>query len=545
MARRQIGREIHIDLDLDFDDGPAIIIADTGPGFIDDSDDLIRPFFSRRPEGMGVGLYYVNLVMDLCGGALVFPDASEAGVPARFDGAVVTLVFPEEEGLKMFPPPRVVAVDDKLEHLRAILNVFQELGTPCLGLEYNPEYELEKRHFQGVRILFLDLHLVESAPTSDDRRHFAVIASMLSDNISATGGPFILVVWTEHEEEVEGLVAYLDEPSTFPPEAAHAHPMAVVGLPKGRFINLETGNTTRVDALRAEVNDAISKNPQLDALITWERDVLAAAGATLAALQDLVPEDQRTTSRFANGMGEILVRLARAAVGESHVDADPRAAINSGLAPILFDLVANQKTLDDETETWKRAVAAKVEGKLEDTSAARINRMLHVALPRAETIFPTDWGAVVAMPDGWWETDKLEHRFGLTRDQLLDEEFKVREDDRDRCRPTLVRIGAACDYAQQRPGPIPYLLALEVPSGRKSQHKLPASQWASPVLLTDQDFGPFRLVTNARCLLSVRSEDAKYWTPLYRLREQLLMQLISHASTYIARPAIVELRSGR
>ena len=91
------GRAIHIDLDPDFDDGPAIIVADTGPGFIDDPDDLVRPFFSRRPEGMGVGLYYVNLVMDLSGGALVFPDASEAGVPARFDGAVVALVFPEEE----------------------------------------------------------------------------------------------------------------------------------------------------------------------------------------------------------------------------------------------------------------------------------------------------------------------------------------------------------------------------------------------------------------------------------------------------------------
>ena len=444
----------------------------------------------------------------------------------------------------MFPPPRVVAVDDKPEHLRAILNAFQELGTPCLGLEYRPEDELESTHFQGVRILFLDLHLVESAPTSDDRRHFAVIASILSGNISPTGGPFILVVWTEHEEEVEGLVAYLDEPDTFPPEAAHAHPMAVVGLPKAGFINLATGDTTRADELREQVKGAISHNPQLEALMAWETDVLAAAGATLAALQDLVPEDRRTTPRFASALGGILVHLARATVGEGHVDADPRAAINSGFAPILFDLVANQKTLDDETETWTRAVAGEVEGELDDTSVARINRMLHVALPAAGTILPTDWGAVVAMPDGWWETDELENRFDLTRDQLLEKEFKVGQDDRDRCRPRLVRIGAACDYAQQRPGPIPYLLGLEVPSGRRA-HKLPESQWRSPVLVTDQDFGPFRLITNARCLISVRSEEAGHWTRLYRLREQLLMQLISHASTYIARPAIVELRGQR
>ena len=444
----------------------------------------------------------------------------------------------------MSPPPRVVAVDDKPEHLGAILNVFQQLGTPCLGLEYNPEYELESRHFQGVRILFLDLHLVESAPTSDDRRHFAVIASILADNISPTGGPFILVVWTEHEEEVEGLVAYLDDPGTFPPETAHAHPMTVVGLPKARFINLETGDTTRAAELRAEVIGAISHNPQLKALMAWETDVLAAASATLAALQDLVPVDRRTTPRFADALGGILVRLARAAVGEAHVDEDPRAAINSGLAPILFDLSANQKSLDDDTETWKRAVAGEVEGPFEDASAAGVNRMLHMALPGAERILPTDWGAVVAMTDGWWETDELENRFGLTRHHFLEKEFKVGQDDRDRCRPTLVRIGAACDYAQQRPGPILYLLGLEIPSRRRAR-TLPESQWQSPVLLTDQDFGPFKLVTNARCLISVRSEEAGHWTPLYRLREQLLMQLISHASTYIARPGIVELRSQR
>ena len=249
--------------------------------------------------------------------------------------------------------------------------------------------------------------------------------------------------------------------------------------------------------------------------------------------------------RFADSLGGILVRLARATVGEAHVDADPRAAINSGLAPILFDLITNQKTLDDKTETWKRAVAGEIEGEFDDSSAARVNRMLHLALPGPETILPTDWGAVVAMPDGWWESDELTKRFGMTRDKLFDDEFKIGQGDRDRCRPTLVRIGAACDYAQQRPGPVPYLLGLQVPSDLRVRHKLPESQWRSPVLVTDQDFGPFRLVTNARCLISVPSEEAGRWAPLYRLREQLLMQLISHASTYIARPAIVELRSQR
>ena len=90
------GRAIHVNVNMDLAEGPAIIVADTGPGLTDEPEELTRPFFSRRPEGMGVGLYYANLVMELGDGCLMFPDAEEADVPQEFGGAVVALVFPEE-----------------------------------------------------------------------------------------------------------------------------------------------------------------------------------------------------------------------------------------------------------------------------------------------------------------------------------------------------------------------------------------------------------------------------------------------------------------
>lgn len=90
------GRAIHISVNLDLVDGPAVVVADTGPGLIDEPEELTRPFFSRRPEGMGIGLYYASLVMELGDGHLTFPDAREADVPEEFDGAVVALVFPKE-----------------------------------------------------------------------------------------------------------------------------------------------------------------------------------------------------------------------------------------------------------------------------------------------------------------------------------------------------------------------------------------------------------------------------------------------------------------
>lgn len=86
-------RAIYINIEEDFEGGPAIVVADTGPGLVDEPADLVRPFYTRRPEGMGMGLYYANMVMELNDGALLFPELSETEVPERYDGAIVALRF--------------------------------------------------------------------------------------------------------------------------------------------------------------------------------------------------------------------------------------------------------------------------------------------------------------------------------------------------------------------------------------------------------------------------------------------------------------------
>lgn len=86
-------RKIYIGTSLDVEGGPAIIVADNGPGFRDLPELLTKPFFTRRPDGMGLGLYYVKLAMELSGGTVQFPNAADVGLPDEYDGAVVALVF--------------------------------------------------------------------------------------------------------------------------------------------------------------------------------------------------------------------------------------------------------------------------------------------------------------------------------------------------------------------------------------------------------------------------------------------------------------------
>jgi hypothetical protein len=196
----------------------------------------------------------------------------------------------------IFSAPRFVVVDDKEQHLLAIMQAFQRLGSPCMGIHYNPEEELDSAHFRGVRCLFLDLHLVDGQAGTDNRRHYGLIATILEDNINQSGGPFILVVWTEHKHLRSELRDYLDD--NIDPAKPHARPLAVLSLAKEKFINTGDGVVNEPEELRKAVREAIFSNSQLAALLGWETDVLAAAGDTLASLLNLVPQIREQVRSF-------------------------------------------------------------------------------------------------------------------------------------------------------------------------------------------------------------------------------------------------------
>jgi len=76
-------------------EGPAIIIADNGTGFSSEPEYLTQPFKTNREGGMGLGLYFADLVMNMIGGKLLFPDNSDLDIPKAYDGACIALVFPK------------------------------------------------------------------------------------------------------------------------------------------------------------------------------------------------------------------------------------------------------------------------------------------------------------------------------------------------------------------------------------------------------------------------------------------------------------------
>jgi len=86
---------LYIGTDIKTFEGPAIIIADNGDGFNVEPEYLAQPFKTKREGGMGLGLYFADLVMNMMGGKLLFPDNSDLDIPKPYNGACIALIFPK------------------------------------------------------------------------------------------------------------------------------------------------------------------------------------------------------------------------------------------------------------------------------------------------------------------------------------------------------------------------------------------------------------------------------------------------------------------
>lgn len=74
----------------------SIIIVDSGPGFQDEAVDLVRPFFTRKESGIGIGLYLIDTIM-IKYGKLEFIESDKElsllAIPDKYRGAAIKLTF--------------------------------------------------------------------------------------------------------------------------------------------------------------------------------------------------------------------------------------------------------------------------------------------------------------------------------------------------------------------------------------------------------------------------------------------------------------------
>ncbi|MFZ1741260.1 MAG: hypothetical protein WAT93_00305 [Pontixanthobacter sp.] len=419
--------------------------------------------------------------------------------------------------------PRIVLIDDKLHHLSGLAQALGKLDSACLPFHFQDAGPTE-RQLRNARVIFCDLHLLSDALTADTKQQLAVIAGMLSDGLKANHGPYVLIIWTEFPDKVDGLQEYLQalEPGQ--------RPIEYICLDKNNFIDPKNGDLIAEGSLIAEIQNSLGKWSGVTALLWWESAV-ADAAADLAT--DLWEPSGDDDSARPEGLRQTFGKLAVGSAGDETARKHPGMAVNEALVPMLSDRIERTKF---PQEIWDSAV--EFDNQNQAVPTARLNTLVH--LDFIHGLSPLQRGSASPLLATWskeqWFIDKFGYSqeevlkaFGFQGDRLVDAKNAA-------CW-LLIQIRAACDEAQGKAGLLPFVLAAQISTEPKKSRS--PSAWAS----RDFQFGDkvVRIYAHSNFVLGLSASEASGFKPTFRLRSSLLESLVVAVHSHASRPGTIDI----
>ena len=442
----------------------------------------------------------------------------------------------------MIVAPRVIAVDDNLEHLEKLAYGFESLGGYCLGIEHDKVAERSSPFESGVRLVFMDINLMPGAGNDRGARTFEPIVNAIQRLLRQDNGPYALVTWTNTPDSHEALVRYLANSNN-----GALQPRADFCLAKDEYLEDPPKLASRLKNLPSEF-------PGFGLLLNWETAVSNAADSSVSAIYYLSgAQGRQTDEKVAN----IAFNVGAAAVGSDLARTQPFHSFSQGMSSVLSDRLDHEAP-DAEVETgWARTLED-CQGELADSvQRAKLNSFFNVAEISPRSVSSS--GMVYRM------TVKeilpfLKPRFTSGKKAVLGGEFVPlkREDGNEdmtakACKWRFVRLGAPCDFANAKDKVMEGHLSIEVPEScfsdtflryrNRAFKDVPHNcEWLfqTPPFFLE---GQLRvLVVNLRFRIGFPISKRKEFEAVYRLKEGLASEIATHSANFSTRPGIAEFR---
>jgi len=204
------------------------------------------------------------------------------------------------------------------------------------------------------------------------------------------------------------------------------------------------------------------------------------------------------------------------------------------------------RSRDADDEIWRKVLdGAKNKKRMTLEEAAKLNGLLHIEFSLSDKFSVLDGaerGAVIELLDKFL-VESFMKTFGIESEEAMQKQFQYKREENDdkSAHWVLVQTQAACDYAQNQPGPLPFHLGLWLPKSQVSKDRPPNALWRSPCF--EHEKNAWVLHVSGRFPVSLTKERLEKAPRLFRLREQLLNDLIYQIHGYGARPGIISFRS--
>lgn len=428
---------------------------------------------------------------------------------------------------------QVLVIDDQYQELTGMVTALNNAGISCRGILYDGR-EAPNMPCPHVRVIFMDVNLLNSAPQSGLHNNFGSIGDLLRQ--IDPKGPYLLVLWTVNADQADQLEKFLERMTDA------RKPFRVIALDKTEFMS--NGEVNKIGELAEKVKSLTQSSPALTALFDWEGRALAATAEAIAAIT-MTGDAAKTGQEQQRDIPNLLTRIAIDAGGAANFRESPCQAVTEVLVPILADLITAAGNENRSAGLWKQVFdQADAPYRITQRQAAEINRAIHIdqSIPERAEANPGPGTVMLVAPQQF--DDLLGNLTAVAQKKLAYQQFRLKQTaaDNGEYRWTLIQTQALCDHAQSNPGFIPFHLGMEYEPEKARSDSYTAYLWTSPPFLENEQIK--RLAVNARFPVSLSRETIRQLKPLYRLRAQPLTELLYRMHAHGARPGVITITPG-
>ncbi len=447
----------------------------------------------------------------------------------------------------MLRTTQVCVVDDEPEEFRPLLGILNAFGFGCVHVSGDKAEELPQKPFPCLRLVFLDMHLGTHGGM-DARAVTAHTANVFSRVVSPESAPIVVIVWTKFAQYIASFRESLFE--TYPAF-------------RGRlfFIRMDKPQPpAAIDAvkLRQDVERELNQLAPLPLLWNWDGLVQrAACGVTtelcrLASVQaELSAADNEDEERkkMLAALNSVLRFLLKAEAGKALTKDTAPAAFLNILGPLHSDRLEN---LTPKPELDLAASVLDPGGNAFEPKPevlVALNTMLLTGSYNAEGD-PFRPGTIYHVADA----GAFEAATGVNINNIAQEVCQKNLMERQNaakladwitvCRPVLLEVSPACDFAQRKRPVCRLVAGFAVPKGSANLLKQRKEEGFSalrildsvkiPLLDTMAEWMP--VFSSAIVLSWPEAKPASFLNPVARLKESVLADFRNWLSHQGARP---------
>ncbi|GEM_PF-2991067 len=424
---------------------------------------------------------------------------------------------------------RVVVIDDEEKEAMPLLKVLSMNNIPSSFFTGN-QNELPKSLLERIRLVFLDLELVN---TRNVKTIKSTLQRVLKSVISSENGPYILILWSVHENDYTSALQEL-----FDNELSAIKPVIVLTLEKLTYLKTEDdGVKTFVpNALKLIENKLKRELKKIGAFhffYLWENLVHESSGDAVNCLSSFYQAD----SNWNKNVSSLILELAKAHAGENldlnntrEIIKNAYLAFNGTFEDFFINKIRSCQHLK-KVSLDGNLVAVNQEARANVNSRLLLDTKPEFCCPEPGNVYTNKIKNIVKVKvSDIFKGGEVNLNSFQNKSQLLESVKHI-----------LAEVSSLCDYAHASkklrtnrvlPG-IMWPVEFE-----KKLHKsdyLYISQGAFQI-----DGRQYRIVFDLRCLASLPLAVLKK-KPLFKIRQEFLADIQAHMAKHINRPGVTSL----